>query len=231
MWTDDDCSVTKVTNYGFNIPAFIKCGELQTVMCIFQASSITVPEVLTSQAWRGTFMKTPTSWCSKTNTHIVLNMQILNRYACTKLCQLPEEKLLNIETLCKELHIQTPVQGNLSRYRTLGPLRAQLGTWGPLVYPQQSRPTWTSARCWRRPTGQGWPPCWDITSSRNVSSRWLVFYMWPVKCTVVIILLPLWADQVFSLLLWADIIFICNREQIILFLWNSSFILKTFLIP
>ena len=82
-------------------------------------------------------------------------------------------------------------------YRTLGPLRAQLGTWGPLVYPQQSRPTWTSARCWRRPTGQGWPPCWDITSSRNVSSRWLVFYMWPVKCTVVIILLPLWADQVF----------------------------------
>ena len=32
------------------------------------------------------------------------------------LCQLPEEKLLNIETLCKELHIQTPVQGNLSRY-------------------------------------------------------------------------------------------------------------------
>ena len=117
-------------------------------------------------------------------------------------------------------------------YRTLGPLRAQLGTWGPLVYPQQSRPTWTSARCWRRPTGQeGWPPCWDITSSRNVSSRWLVFYMWPVKCTVVIILLPLWADQVFSLLLWADIIFICNREQIILFLWNSSFILKTFLIP
>ena len=116
-------------------------------------------------------------------------------------------------------------------YRTLGPLRAQLGTWGPLVYPQQSRPTWTSARCWRRPTGQGWPPCWDITSSRNVSSRWLVFYMWPVKCTVVIILLPLWADQVFSLLLWADIIFICNREQIILFLWNSCFILKTFLIP
>ena len=82
-------------------------------------------------------------------------------------------------------------------YSTLGPLRAQLGTWGPLVYPQQSRPTWTSARCWRRPTGQGWPPCWDITSSRNVSSRWLVFYMWPVKCTVVIILLLLWADQVF----------------------------------
>ena len=32
------------------------------------------------------------------------------------LCQLPEEKLLNIEALCKELHIQTPVQGNLSRY-------------------------------------------------------------------------------------------------------------------
>ena len=98
-----NCPVTRVTNYGFNIPAFIKGGELQTVMCIFQASSITVPEVLTSQAWRGTFMKTPTSWCSKTNTHIVLNMQILNRYACTKLCQLPEEKLLNIETLCKEL--------------------------------------------------------------------------------------------------------------------------------
>ena len=42
------------------------------------------------------------------------------------LCQLPEEKLLNIEALCKEAqttvgeafldHIQTPVQGNLSRY-------------------------------------------------------------------------------------------------------------------
>ena len=31
----------------------------------------------------------------------------------------------------------------------------------------------------------------------NVSSRWLVFYTWPVKCTVVIILLLLWADQVF----------------------------------
>ena len=108
MWTNDDCSVTKVTNYGFNIPAFIKCGELHTVMCIFQASSITVLEVLTSQAWRGTFMKTPTSWCSKTNTHIVLNM------TCITLCQLPEEKLLNIEALCKELHIQTPVQSNLS---------------------------------------------------------------------------------------------------------------------
>ena len=45
-----NCPVTGVTNYGFNIPAFIKGGELQTVMCIFQASSITVPEVLTSQA-------------------------------------------------------------------------------------------------------------------------------------------------------------------------------------
>ena len=52
-----NCPVTGVTNYGFNIPAFIKGGELQTVMCIFQASSITVPEVLTSQARRGTFMK------------------------------------------------------------------------------------------------------------------------------------------------------------------------------
>ena len=35
MWTGDDCSATKVTNYGFNIPAFIKCRELQTVLCIF----------------------------------------------------------------------------------------------------------------------------------------------------------------------------------------------------
>ena len=78
-----------------------------------------------------------------------------------------------------------------------GSLRAQLGTWGPLVHPEQFRPTWTSARWWRRPTGQGWPPCRDIISSRNVSSRWLVFYTWPVKCTVVIILLLLWADQVF----------------------------------
>ena len=31
----------------------------------------------------------------------------------------------------------------------------------------------------------------------NVSSRWLGFHTWPVKCTVVIILLLLWADQVF----------------------------------
>ena len=156
MWTDDDCSVTEVTNYGFNIPAFIKCGELQTVMCIFQASSITVPEVLTSQAWRGTFMKTPTSWCSKTNTHIVLNMQILNRYACTKLCQLPEEKLLNIEA----------VQTNVDISKVL------------------------KAANWTRLT----------TMQRhyfNVSSRWLGFHTWPVKCTVVIILLLLWADQVF----------------------------------
>ena len=30
---------------------------MQNVMCIFQASSITVPEVLKSQARRGTFMK------------------------------------------------------------------------------------------------------------------------------------------------------------------------------
>ena len=31
----------------------------------------------------------------------------------------------------------------------------------------------------------------------NVSSHWLSFHTWPVKCTVVIILLLLWADQVF----------------------------------
>ena len=76
-------------------------------------------------------------------------------------------------------------------YRTLGPLRAQLGTWGPLVYPQQSRPTWTSARCWRRPTGQGWPPCRDITSMSPVAD-------WYFTC-----------DQLSALLL----LFCCHCEQ------------------
>ena len=54
-------------------------------------------------------------------------------------------------------------------YKTLGPLRAQLRTWSQLVYPQRSRPTWTSARCWRRPTGQGCTPCRDITSMSPVA--------------------------------------------------------------
>ena len=35
MWTGNDSSVTKVTNYGFDRPAVIKCGELQSVLCIF----------------------------------------------------------------------------------------------------------------------------------------------------------------------------------------------------
>ena len=54
-------------------------------------------------------------------------------------------------------------------YKTLGPLRAQLRTGSQLVYPQRSRPTWTSARCWRRPTGQGCTPCRDITSMSPVA--------------------------------------------------------------
>ena len=143
-------------------------------MCIFQASSITVPGVLTSQAWRGTFMKTPTSWCSKTNTHIVLNMQIVQICMHNVMSASGGEAAQHRDAVQGITHPDARSRQSLplrwvDGYKTLGPLRAQLGTWGPLVYPQQFRPTWTSARCWRRPTGQGWPPCRDITSMSPVA--------------------------------------------------------------
>ena len=76
MWTGEDCSATKVTNYGFNIPAFIKCRELQTVLCIFHKLHYSTGSLNIASAKR--------DFCDKINISIGYgledNLQIVQDY-------------------------------------------------------------------------------------------------------------------------------------------------------